>query len=177
MSFSFLDEEPFLAAVRNRKATLFLGMDMPEVTWDEVLQFVNDYDEKRRGKKLLSSPYAFFHDEAQVIAKVNSFVKQVHKRYQPCYEDPDVVTCQLFGSTKLEEGQMIHKHEDRENNLFWQGKGKSRWRLYGSFENEQPFMDVILEERDLLYIPGGTVHIVEPITPRFGFAVLFGDVR
>lgn len=176
--FDFLDNYPFISAYNNKQALFMPNMNMPEITWDDVLQFTNDYPEKRVGKKLLSSPYAFFHDEAQIITKVNSFVKQVHTRFFPCFYDPKVVTCQLFGSTKLEDsGQIIHKHEDRENNIHWQGKGKTRWRLYSSLENEQPFMDIIMEEGDLLYIPGGTYHYVEPITPRFGFAILFGEKK
>ena len=166
----------FLSAFNNNKATFFPNVRMPEITWDDVLQFTNDYPEKRVGKRLLTSPHAFFHDEAQIITPVNSFVKQVHARFKPCFKDPIVVTCQLFGCTKIEnEGQVIHKHEDRENNIFWQGKGKSRWRLYEQESSTQPFMDIFMEEGDLLYIPGGIWHYVEPITPRFGFAILFGD--
>lgn len=175
-NFDFLDSEQFIYAYNNKIATFFPNMDMPEITWDNVLEFINKHPEKRIGKKLLTSPYAFFHDEAQIITPVNSFVKQVHSKFFPCFKDPHVVTCQLFGSTMIEEtGQIIHKHEDRENNIFWQGKGKSRWRLYDSLENSQPFMDIILEEKDLLFVPGGTYHYVEPIGPRFGFAILFGE--
>ena len=175
--FDFLDSPRLKDAIENKKHALFINPGLPDVSWQDVLQFTNDYPEKRRGKKILPSPYAFFYDEAQIISSVNSFVKEVHSRYYPCFKDPTVVTCQLFGSTRLEDGQVIHKHEDRENNLFWQGKGKSRWRLYDSIENEQPFLDVILEDGDVLFIPGGTYHIVEPITPRFGFAILFGDKK
>lgn len=170
-----LDSERFLDAYNNKKAALFTNVKMPEVTWEDVLQFVNDYEDKRTGKKILPSPHAFFHDEAQIIASVNSFVKEVHARFYPDTQDGKVVTCQLFGSTRLEEGQVIHKHEDRENNIFWQGKGKSRWRLYYNQDDVNPFMDVFLEEGDLLYVPGGTYHYVEPVTPRFGFAILFGE--
>lgn len=174
--FNFLDQDNFLNAYNNKIATLFPKISMPEVTWDEVLQFVNDYEHKKTGKKILPNPYALFYDEAQIISSVNLFVKEVHSRFYPCFKDPKVVTCQLFGSLKLEDsGQVIGKHEDRENNIHWQCKGKTRWRLYDSVENDQPFMDVLLEEGDLLYIPGGTYHYVEPITPRFGFAILFGD--
>ena len=175
--FEFLDSPEFINAVDSKQATLFINPGLPEVKWQDVLQFVNDYEVKRTGKNLLPSPFAFFHDEAQIIVSVNSFVKEVHARYFPCFKDPKVVTCQLFGSTKLEEGQVIHRHEDRENNLFWQGDGRSRWRLYDSEINEQPFMDVILEKGDLLFVPGGTYHYVEPLTPRFGFAILFGDKK
>jgi len=175
--FEFLDSEKLNNAYLNKKATLFIKPGMPDVTWQDVLQFTNDYENKRIGKKLLPNPYAFFHNEAQIISSVNLFVKEVHARYYPCFKDGEVLTCQLFGSTKLEDGQIIHKHEDRENNLFWQGRGKSRWRLYYSENDLMPFMDVILEDGDVLYVPGGTYHIVEPITPRFGFAVLFGDKK
>lgn len=173
--FEFLDSQKLNDAVNNKKATLFIKPGMPEVTWQDVLQFVNDYDDKRVGKKMLPSPYAFFHNEAQIISSVNTFVKEVYSRYYPCFEYDEIMTCQLFGSTKLEDGQMIYKHQDKENNLFWQGRGKSRWRLYDSHDNNQPFMDVILEDGDVLYIPAETYHLVEPITPRFGFAILFGD--
>jgi cupin superfamily acireductone dioxygenase involved in methionine salvage len=175
--FEFLNSPKFVNAINSKQATLFINPGLPEVTWQEVLQFVNDYEDKRTGKTLLPSPYAFFHNEAQIISSVNSFVKEVHSRYTPCFKDTKVVTCQLFGSTKLEDGQIIHKHEDRENNLFWQGRGRSRWRLYDSEDNPQPFMDIVLEDGDLLFVPGGTYHYVEPLTPRFGFAILFGDKK
>jgi cupin superfamily acireductone dioxygenase involved in methionine salvage len=176
MNFDFLDSEKFKNAYNKQITTFFPQMPMPEVTWDDVLQFTNDNDEKRTGKKMLSSQYSFFHNEAQIISSVNSFVKQVHSRFSLCFKDQKVVTCQLFGCTKIENsGQIIYKHEDRENNIYWQGKGKTRWRLYDSLENEQPFMDIVLEEKDILYVPGGTYHYVEPITPRFGFSILFGD--
>lgn len=173
--YSFLEDQRFLEAFDLKRALLMPNMPLPEVTWDSVLQFVNDNPDKWAGKNLFTSPYVFFHNEAQMITEVNSFVKELHSKYYPSFKDPKVVTCQLFGSTKLEEGQVIHKHEDRENNIFWQGKGKSRWRLYKSLDDTQPFMDVVLEESDMLFIPGGTYHYVEPITPRFGFAILFGD--
>ena len=175
MNFDFLDGNKFRNAVNNKQAAIFLNMPLPEITWESVLQFVNDHPEKRTGKKKIVSEHAFFHDEAQIITNVNYLVREIHSRFYPSFKDPQVVTCQLFGSTKLENGQTIGRHEDRENNLFWQGKGKSRWRLYKSEDAEQPFIDIILQENDLIYIPGGTYHYVEPITPRFGFAILFGD--
>lgn len=171
--FEFLDSKKFNDAYDNKEATLFIKPGMPEITWQEVLQFTNDHQNKKVNK--LRSPYAFFHNEAQIISKVNLFAKEVHSRFYPCFADDIVLTCQLFGSTILEGGQTFDKHEDRENNLFWQGRGKSRWRLYDTEENPKPFMDVIIEDGDVLYIPGGTYHIVEPITPRFAFATLFGD--
>lgn len=176
-TYGFLDDPVFLTSFKNKQALFMPNMPMPEIKWQEVLQFVNDNPNKYVGKKLFTSPYVFFHNEAQIISGVNSFVKEIHSRFYTDSQDGKVVTCQLFGSTKLEDGQIIHKHEDRENNLFWQGKGKSRWRLYKSFDDNNPFMDVFLEEGDLLFIPGGTYHYVEPITPRFGFAILFGEKR
>ena len=64
--FNFLDQDNFLNAYNNKVATLFPKISMPEVTWDEVLQFVNDYENKKTGKKILPNPYALFYDEAQI---------------------------------------------------------------------------------------------------------------
>lgn len=177
VDYSFLDEDKLNNAILNKQVTVFHDMPLPKIAWEDVLQFVNDHPEKRTGKKLLASPYSFFHNEAQIITKVNNFVKHLHSKFYASSLEEKVVTCQLFGIIKIDSEieQNIHRHQDLENNLFWQGKGKTRWRFYKTSESDRPFIDIILEENDLVYVPGGTYHYVESITPRFGFAILFGD--
>lgn len=171
----FLDSKELLNSYNNKVVKLFNNVTMPNICWDEVLNFVALNRSKRVGKNMITSDYGFFYNGAQRISKVNSFVQEVHSRFGLGTDDDEVITCQLFGTTIVEEGSSLLKHSDAENNIFWQGKGKSRWRLYSSEEHEKPFMDIILEEGNLLYIPAHTVHLVESIGPRFGFATLFGE--
>lgn len=175
--FNFLDEQKFLNAYENKIPTLFQNAKLPKISWEEVLDFININQQERTGQKILPEPYCFCYNQAQRIPKVNSIVKQIHSNFELVTIDPKVITCQLFITTIAKEGSVLNKHSDIENNLYWQGKGKTRWRLYSTIENEKPFMDVILEENDMLYIPGSTVHKVDPLSARFSFAILFGNKK
>ena len=44
-------------------------------------------------------------------------------------------------------------------------------------ETEKPYMDIIVEEGDVLFIPSNTIHYVEPETPRACVAILFDTER
>ena len=172
---NFLKSKNFINAYKDSQACLFTNIDMPDVSWDEVLNFVNTYKLERIGKDIVPSPHAFLYNQAQRISSVNKFVKEVYARFNLVDDNDVVLTCQLLGTTIVENGTFVGKHQDIENNIFWQGEGKSRWRLYDSMENNKPFLDVVLEKNDLLYVPSNTVHEVDPIGPRFGFAILFGE--
>lgn len=176
-NFDFLDNEDFLNALEKQKVKLFVKPGMPLVSWDEILQFVSDHKSERVGYKILPNDFAFFYNRAERIDKINIFVKEVHRRFRLNHTDKNTLTCQLFGTTIVEKGTSLEKHHDSENNLFWQCKGKSRWMLFDSYETDKPYMDIIVEEGDVLFIPSNTIHYVEPETPRACVAILFDTER
>ena len=132
--------------------------------------------DKRVNRKLIPSENAFFYNDAQIIPKVNSVVQQFHTRFSLGNEDPVVLVSQLFATIIPGEGTMIPRHQDPENNLFWQGKGRTRWTLYTDYNTTQPYMDIILEEGDAIYVPKNTIHHVEPLGARFSIAILFDNM-
>ena len=172
-NFNYLDSDDFKNALSEQKVKLFINPGMPNITWDEILEFVNNHKQERVGWKILPSSQAFFYNRAERIKTVNEFVRVVHSKFKLNHEDKNTLTCQLFGTILVEEGTALEKHEDSENNLFWQCKGRSRWMIFNSYETNKPDMDIIVEEGDVLFIPSHTIHYVEPETPRACVAILF----
>ena len=62
-NFNFLDSDDFNDALSEQKVKLFINPGMPNITWDEILEFVNNHKQERVGWKILPSSQAFFRSE------------------------------------------------------------------------------------------------------------------
>ena len=155
------------------KVHLFIEPYLPAVSWDEILEFINIHKSERVGYKILPNDNAFFYNRAERIKSVNEVVREVYNRFELNHTDKNTLTCQLFGSAIVEGDTALEKHHDSEDNLFWQLKGRSRWRTFDNYETDKPTIDIIVEEGDMLFIPSNTIHFVDSEGPRAAVAILF----
>lgn len=169
----FIYSQEFKDALEKSTPTLFINPGMPEVSWEEILNFINKNYKERLGWEKLPSKFAMFYNRAERMPTVNIFVKKIYSMFKLNHEDPHTVTSQLFGTLLIEDGTNWDPHDDSENNLFWQIQGRSRWKVYSSYDNKKPYMDIIVDKGDVLFVPAHTIHSVIPEEPRACIAILF----
>jgi hypothetical protein len=61
------------------------------------------------------------------------------------------------------------RHKDASDVFYTQGAGKTHWIV----EDEGESYEYVLDEGDMLYLPKGTFHTPNPLTPRYGISVGF----
>ena len=67
--------------------------------------------------------------------------------------------------------QSFPPHDDESNNLIVQCAGNTLWRVWtGGYE---PFIDVVMEPGDAIYIPKGITHQAQPLSDRLSVSFPF----
>jgi hypothetical protein len=91
-------------------------------------------------------------------------------------------SAELYVNITTSKGTYGTHHYDPENVIFWNIKGKSKWTIYEKsvtvdrIDEDKVEVEVILEPGDVLFCPHSRVHKVEPLTPRFGVSLGFGQM-
>ena len=188
-TFDIFDNADFRSAFNN--ATVHVERNvagLPEIKWDDAFRMLDEdvkagnlYGQKRYengGFRILNAMRVPGIADAQKklleIFQESNYQLKVEGR-----------STHLYMNITTQDGTYWKLHQDTENVIFWNIKGKSRWTIYkaGEYEDLENVsddlidVDVILEPGDILYCPYGRPHKVEAITPRFGASLGFGELR
>jgi ribosomal protein L16 Arg81 hydroxylase len=93
----------------------------------------------------------FFSDNAKIIPEVKNILNKLNLRLAHLYVN---IT---------QKGDTYGRHSDTVDVYYWQVQGKTSWE----FDDEK----YILEPGDLIIIPKGVYHNVQPLSPRAGISM------
>jgi len=158
MNFDFLKNESFLEA-RNYKTSFFFGkLNLPTLTWDEVLEELEkhivsnlDYDPKNNLRFI-------------IFETTHPTIKEFVKQYSTL--DPQL-HCGAHGYINLmSKSGENGRHKDQADVLFWQITGKTHWLV----EDIDCTKNYILNPGDAVYVPRSVYHTVTSLSPRAGIS-------
>ena len=187
-NFDIFDNEEFQSAFKNqtvhvaRKAAVEYDFE-----WDEVFKLldIDIRDGKPCGKKRYADGgYRILN--ALRIPNVLAAHNKLLNYFKGSQYELDVPgrSGHLYVNITTIEGTYGWIHADKENVVFWNVKGRSKWTIYEKTDYVDPDkipegkvdVEVILEPGDVLFCPYDRPHKVEPLTPRFGVSLGFGEM-
>ena len=172
-----LCSKDFLNAFESKTIKVFRNIFFPKPSWDQVIDLLNEdilHDKTRGQWYLLNGWKTSEADRIPEVAEIcNTLMKyfDIYKDNQDRYED----VAGIFASITNEPNSHGGIHKDKENILFLQAKGSSKWTIFK--DSGQPQYSDILNESDIIFYPGGQDHLVETISPRYAISLSFGEIR
>lgn len=167
----------FLNAYQSKTPAIFSNVDFLKPSWDQVINLLNEdiaNDNPRGQWYLLNGWKTAGADRIPEVKQVSDTLMKYFDIYRDDQEEyPDVAG--IFASITTEPNAHGGMHNDKENILFLQAKGSSKWIIFK--DSGQPEYTFILEENDVLFYAGGKDHLVETITPRYALSLSFGNKR
>jgi hypothetical protein len=184
--FAIFDNQNFQSAFKNQ--TPYVEKNAGEgynVEWDDVFALldIDTKDGKPCGRKRYIDG-GFIILNAIRIPAILAANNKLLEIFNPIEYSPEKFkeqipgrSSQLYVNITTEKGTYGTHHNDFENVIFWNIKGKSKWKIYDKsvsldqIDEDKVELEVILEPGDILFCPHSRVHKVEPITPRFGVSL------
>lgn len=188
-NFDIFDSNEFQSAFKNQ--TVYVAKNAAaeySVEWDQVFNLL-DADIKAGepcGKKRLTDGgYRILNAlRIPIILEANNKLLQFFKPSDVKNDVPGRAAHLYINITTI-EGSYGVKHIDfNENVIFWNAKGISKWTIYEKplhlngkdMPDTEIDVEVILEPGDVLFCPSDRPHKIEPLTPRFGVSLGFGQM-
>ena len=187
-NFDIFDSNEFQSAFKNQ--TVYVGKNAGaeyNVEWDEVLNLLDQdvKDDIPHGQKRYTNG-GFRILNAMRIPQI--FL--AHNKLLEFFKESEDInfkgrSTHLYVNITTAEGSYGWKHADKENVIFWNIKGRSKWTIYESIyyldrdniPDSKIDVEVILEPGDIIFCPFDRPHKVEPLTPRFGASLGFQKLR
>jgi len=114
------------------------------------------------------------------IAKGNTFIITKLNRYNSslnhlCHQIENMIkgNCDVHAYCGLTDNAVsFHRHSDNAYNLIIQQDGTCHWKVWMP-DQEQPYIDTVLEPGDAIYIPKSYSHECTPIGKRLSLSLRF----
>lgn len=169
-----LSSKDFLDAFESKSVKVFQGIDFPTPSWDQVIELLNEdisKDNPRGQWYLLNGWKTSQADRIPQVAELCETLMKYFDIYKDSEEEYKDVAG-IFASITTEPNASGGKHRDKENILFLQAKGSSKWTVFK--DSGQPYNSYVLNEKDVIFYPGGKDHLVETASPRYAISLSFG---
>ena len=138
-----------------------------ETSWEEAVAHVNNIANEEQFKKLGDFyTIGMLSDDSVDIKNLKPLIQKIENFYQ----DSVVGICTFTNFATSDSPIVIHK--DGWNSCFWQGVGKTEWKIYDSPLSEI-YESFIVDSGEFLYIPQGVYHTVVAKEPRFSISFQF----
>ena len=186
--FAIFDNQNFQSAFKNQTPYVEKNAgDGYNVEWDDIFALldIDTKDGKPCGRKrYIDGGYIILNAIRipSILAASNKLLQFFEPVEQNTKYSQAERSSQLYVNITTEKGTYGTHHNDFENVIFWNIKGKSKWKIYDKsvsldqIDEDKVELEVILEPGDILFCPHSRVHKVEPITPRFGASLAFQKV-
>lgn len=153
----FLQDKKFAEQKKLNRHYFVKNIDYDLPSWEDVLKSFDRCIRDNKKLKILDKlGFVFF--EAEKINHVNRLKYDIETHYNRecsahCY------------MSLLSESATFGRHNDESDVFFWQILGRSKW-----YVEDQKVCEYELYPNDLIYIPRGVVHEVNPLEPRVGIS-------
>jgi len=174
-----LEQNGYLDKIINGIPFVIKSADLPEITWDEVLDVLNSdiLNDLITEKKWLNE-YGFRMIGVDRLPSSIDVIEELETMFEPAsrhIENPRDGHELYISLTTQERAFGGRLHEDIENVLFWGLRGISNWTIYD--QDEQEILSEDICPGDLIFCPIGTKHRVIAKKPRAGISFGFGNVK
>lgn len=158
MNFDFLCNEAFLEARNAKKSFYFGNLDIPILTWDDILlelekHITNSLDFENKN----NLRFILFETNNPIVS---SFVNEYSKLDSSLHCGAH---CYINLMSKSGENG---NHKDPADVLFWQVTGITDWAI----DDHGEIKSYILDPGKAVYVPRGMYHSVKSLTPRAGIS-------
>lgn len=148
-----------MISIQDNHKHQFLGkIDLPTLTWDEVIFNFNKNVVEQTDFKIMNG-FGFVTHQINHNKKVRAVGEELQKLFPS-----NIISAHLYASF-LEISQTFGRHNDNEHVFFWQCIGITQWTIWDDKEYVYNLMP-----GELLYIPVGMDHDTKPVTPRAGIS-------
>jgi hypothetical protein len=161
--YEFLNNKDFLKARRDKQYFIFRNVIKENLTWEEVIQDIDQSLEKKYEIKTRFKFGIVTHNAAEHITKVDNFLNAIHK-LDPLLNKTAHIYTSLSSQTR--DGEL---HWDRSDVWYWQTIGNAEVELANNIEEGS--ITHRLQPGDVIYFPEGMHHKVISLTPRVGVSL------
>lgn len=178
---SILNEHNLWQNIKDQKPFIFKQTNLPEVTWDEILEVVSlDVIAGKRMNRGVNGygELGFKILYANRVKKINDQLELLSPYFDnsPDFQSDPNQSHQLYISLSIDETSYGREHKDPENVIFWQLRGNSIWNIWNKEDTEIEFT-YELSMGDIIYCPPERQHHVIAKTPRAGISFGFGSLK
>lgn len=160
--YDFFEHPQFLAAVKSNDCFVFRNLNLPVITWEDVVACIN---------QSVANKYCHFvgnpHKMGLILRRAQ-LIKQVLP-VMAAFNNvmPDLqVSGHVYVSFSTESGT-LGRHRSKSSVFFWQAIGSTRWTV----TNQTGEHSYVLNPNDAIYCPSGMYHDVVPLSPRVGISL------
>ena len=114
-------------------------------------------------ENMWASGYSFIIETPYVSDAVKGIVRSI--------EAANHVSCDAHVYMGKANSHSFEPHDDNAHNLIVQCAGITLWRVWT--DGYEPFIDVVMEPGDAIFIPKGTTHQAQPLSDRMSVSFPF----
>lgn len=171
-----LNSKEFLNAYYEKYPKVFKNISFPRFTWDQCFE-IFDEDIKNgnpHGQRYLVDGWRSYNGVR--IPEVKEIIDILCKKFNKYTNEDGTIAdvAMIYGSWSTHKKAYGPEHQDPENVIFLQVKGRSKWTIYN--DDRSIILSQELDENDMIYCPGKTQHAVESLTPRYSLSIGFGEI-